>query len=196
MFDLVYPSEPAPLYPRPSVSGTLRPARPKGEIFPLVETSGLVFGQAARSWCHSSAGLLHPVVHLHILDRYSRIYLQKHGSGKENHPGLWDFAVCGHVEYGELALETLYREAAEQLNLRAFTPVLLENYVNEGRSDKEFVFAYAMVGHPELHSYGREVSQGRWWPLEELDQALGKGGFTPTFEAEFASIRTKLFSLL
>ena len=37
MFDLVYPSEPAPLYPRPSIDRPGKQSFPKGEVLPLVE---------------------------------------------------------------------------------------------------------------------------------------------------------------
>ena len=41
-----------------------------------MEPSGLVYGRATRDWCHSGSKVLHPVVHLHIVDRFGNIYLQ------------------------------------------------------------------------------------------------------------------------
>ena len=49
----------------------------KEEIFPLVNDSGEVIGSATRSECHSGTFLLHPVVHLHLLNNKEELYLQK-----------------------------------------------------------------------------------------------------------------------
>ena len=194
--DILYPLEPAPVYPRPSVNRPGKPAVPKGEMLPLVELSGLVYGQATRAWCHSGSKALHPVVHLHIIDRMGRIYLQKRSRTKDLLPGYWDTAVGGHVTYGEQALEALYREAAEELGLHGFNPVFLDNYVYQTQRDSEFVLIYAMVGHPELDPDNAEVSEGKWWTMDEIDAAIGKGVLTPNFESEFSRIRASLQALL
>ncbi len=194
--DILYPLEPAPVFPRPSVNRPGKPAVPKGEMLPLVELSGLVYGQATRTWCHSGSKALHPVVHLHIIDRMGRIYLQKRSRTKDLLPGYWDTAVGGHVTYGEQALEALYREAAEELGLHGFNPVFLDNYVYQTQRDSEFVLIYAMVGHPELDPDNAEVSEGKWWTMDEIDAAIGKGVLTPNFESEFSRIRASLQALL
>ena len=196
MTDLLYPLEPAPVYPRPSIDRPGKPAAAEGEMLPLVEPSGLVYGQAPRAWCHSGARVLHPVVHLHIIDRFGRVFLQKRSLAKDLLPGYWDTAVGGHVTYGEQALEALYREAAEELGLSAFNPIFLDTYTYETERDREFVLIFAMVGHPALDPCNAEVSEGRWWTMAELDAARGKGVLTPNFEAEFPRIREKLLALL
>ncbi|MBP5483866.1 MAG: NUDIX domain-containing protein [Bacteroidales bacterium] len=165
-------------------------------MLPLVELSGLVYGQATRAWCHSGSKALHPVVHLHIIDRMGRIYLQKRSRTKDLLPGYWDTAVGGHVTYGEQALEALYREAAEELGLHGFNPIFLDNYVYQTQRDSEFVLIFAMVGHPDLDPDNAEVSEGKWWTMEEIDAAIGKGVLTPNFESEFSRIRASLLALL
>ena len=111
-------------------------------------------------------------------------------------PGYWDTAVGGHVSYGELAEEALYREAAEELGLTAFNPVFLETSIWETRRDREFVFIFASVGHPALSPENDEVTEGRWWTQKELSAAIGKNLLTPNFEAEFARIQGRLLALL
>ena len=196
MVDLVYPSEPAPVYPRPSVDAPGLPSVSSEEMLPLVEPSGLVYGQATRAWCHGGAKPLHPVVHLHLVDRLGRIFLQKRSMLKDLLPGYWDTAVGGHITYGELAEEALYREAAEELGLTAFNPVALEAYIWQTERDNEYVFVHAMLGHPELHPNAAEVSEGRWWTFEELDRATGQNVLTPNFESEFGRIRKQLQAML
>ena len=196
MLDLVYPPEPAPLYPRPSIDHPGKATVSSGELLPLVQPNGIVYGQACRSWCHGPALPLHPVVHLHILDRLGNLYLQKRASNKDLLPGYWDTAVGGHVSYGESVPEALFREASEELGLVAFNPITLGSYTHQTACDHELVFVHAVVGHPELHPDPAEVSEGRWWTLEELDAAMGKDILTPNFEDEFQRFRTQLLALL
>ncbi len=194
--ELVYPSTTAPVYPRPTVDNPGLPAVSSEEMLPLIEPDGLVYGQATRAYCHSGARVLHPVVHLHLIDREGRIYLQKRSMTKDLLPGYWDTAVGGHVSYGELAVEALYREASEELGLTAFNPVELGTNIWETERDREFVFVYASVGHPDLHPDNDEVTEGRWWTQQELTGAIGQNLMTPNFEAEFARIRGQLLALL
>ena len=196
MFDLVYPSSPAPLYPRPSIDRPGYRPKARGEMLPLIEPSGLVYGQASRAWCHSGSRVLHPVVHLHIIDQEGRIYLQKRSKTKALLPGMWDTAVGGHITYGEYAQESLFREAAEELGLQAFNPVFLGTYTYETERDREFVFIFAMLGHPQLSPDNAEVSEGKWWTLPELEAAFGKGLITPNFESEFPRIKRQLLAML
>ena len=194
--ELVYPLESAPVFPRPTVDNPGHPVVSSEEMLPLIEPSGLVYGQATRAYCHSGARVLHPVVHLHLIDREGRVYLQKRSMTKDLLPGYWDTAVGGHVSYGELAEEALYREAGEELGLTAFNPTLLGTNIWETERDKEFVFVFASVGHPDLHPDNDEVTEGRWWTQEELTAAIGKDILTPNFEAEYARIQGQLLSLL
>lgn len=196
MLDLVYPSSPAPLYPRPSVDSPGKQPASSGEMLPLVEPGGLVYGQATREYCHSGSHVLHPVVHLHIIDHYGRLYLQKRSMTKDLLPGYWDTAVGGHVSYGETILEALYRETSEELGLTAFNPLALGAYIWQTGRDNEYVFVHAMLGHPDLHPNAAEVSEGRWWTFEELDRATGQNVLTPNFESEFGRIRNQLQAML
>ena len=77
MFELVYPSRPAPRIPRPNALSTWDEAPLSSEMLPVIDETGLVVGQATRAYCHSGSKVLHPVVHLQIIDRYSRFISKK-----------------------------------------------------------------------------------------------------------------------
>ena len=196
MMDLLYPADPAPLYPRPSIQRPGKQPVPKGEKVPLVEPSGLVYGQATREWCHGGSKALHPVVHLHIIDRFGRIYLQKRSLTKDFLPGYWDTAVGGHITYGEQAEEALYREAAEELGIQAFNAIPIVSYIYETDRERELIFVYAMIGHPNLDPDNGEVSEGKWWSVEELESAWEKDILTPNLRSEFLRVKDRLLSLL
>ena len=195
MIELIYPYDTAPLIPSPTAD-SLSTGRVSCEYFPVVAPNGTVIGRSAREYCHSGQKPLHPVVHLHIINRYSKIYLQKRSLKKEIQPGKWDTAVGGHVSYGESIAEALYREASEELGLSEFNPIYIETYLFESEIEKEMVNVFAAVGSYELNPDKDEVDEGRWWPVEEIDENLGKGLFTPNFESEYNMIRSSLLALL
>ncbi|MCI2060663.1 MAG: hypothetical protein LKJ87_07415, partial [Bacteroidales bacterium] len=94
MFDLLYPISPAVVLPLPTADAP----KPENnvspvEMLPVIKENGVVYAQASRKYCHSGSMLLHPVVHLHILNRYDQLYLQKRSMKKDLLPGYWDTAV-------------------------------------------------------------------------------------------------------
>lgn len=195
MLELIYPEDMAPMVPPYSIN-TPKEYLTDKEWFPVVEQSGLVIGRAGRKYCHSGAKPLHPVVHLHIMDRFGRLYLQKRAMHKDIQPGKWDTAVGGHVDYGEGILEALYREASEELGFCEFNPVHIITYVFESGIEKELVNVFATVGNFSPVPDKDEVDEGRWWELKEIEENFGKSVFTPNFEQEFARIRGSLAALL
>jgi isopentenyldiphosphate isomerase len=193
--ELIYPYDIAPTIP-PLTAGSIPERAAANEWFPVVEPSGLVVGRSTRQYCHSGAKPLHPVIHIHIIDRFSRIYLQKRSMRKDIQPGKWDTAVGGHVTYGESILEAVYREAYEELGFSEFNPTFIESYQFESEIEKEMVNVFAVVGSYQLHPDLDEVDEGRWWDLKDIDENIGKGIFTPNFESEFTMIRRQLLALL
>jgi len=194
--ELVYPPFPAPRMPRPTAENPSMPLAGREEIFPVVEPGGLVIGQMTRSYAHSGAGLLHPVIHLHILNRLGQLYLQRRSLEKDLLPGYWDTAVGGHVSYGESVREALFREAEEELRFHDFNPIPLDSYVFEGIREKELVHVFACVGDFHPQPDGVEVIAGRFWDMQEIEDNLGKSVLTPNFEGEFVRIHKILESLL
>ncbi len=139
---------------------------------------------------------LHPVVHLHIISRDGSIYLQQRSASKDFLPLKWDTAVGGHVAYGEYVLEALYREASEELRFTDFNPVFITSYVYESERERELVNVFATVGDFILKPDGDEVTDGRYWPPEEIEAATGKSILTPNFESEYHKIKDSLQALL
>ena len=166
------------------------------EMLPIVEPSGLVVAQASRKYCHSGTKVLHPVVHLHIVNREGEVYIQQRSAKKDLLPLKWDTAVGGHISYGEGVAEALYREAGEELHFHDFNPIWLTSYVFESSVERELVNVFATVGDFSPQPDGDEVVAGRYWSPEEIMRNIGKGVFTPNFESEYQPIAAKLQALL
>lgn len=157
------------------------------ELFPIVDCEGNVRGCASRGVCHGGSKLLHPVVHLHLINKYGEVYLQKRPEWKDIQPGKWDTAVGGHVDYGEETEEALYREVWEEIGLTRFSPEYIKSYVFESDREREYVNVYAAVSN-EVPSPSDELEEGKFWSIAEIEASLGKGIFTPNFESEFAGV--------
>lgn len=155
------------------------------EWFDLVDESGRVTGRAPRVVCHSAPGMLHPVVHLHILDGKDRVFLQKRPLSKLIQPGKWDTAVGGHVHSGEKVEDALKREAHEELGLREFRAVLLGVYRWDSEVESELVYLFLARYSGPFDLNPDEVDDGKFWRIRQVRDRMGTGTFTQNFEYEF-----------
>ncbi len=166
------------------------------EWFPLIDEQGKVIGKATRRECHNGSRLLHPVVHLHILNPNGELYLQKRSKDKDIQPGKWDTAVGGHVDYGETTEEALAREVREELGVTRFTPHPAISYIFDSDREQEMVHAFFTIYDGEITIDPVEIEEGRYWTFSEIRQNIGKAVFTPNFEQEFLRIEPMLLKAI
>lgn len=155
------------------------------EQFPLVDEQGNVIGSASRSKCHDGSRLLHPVVHLHIFNSAGDLFLQKRSLTKDVQPGKWDTSSAGHIDCGETADMAVCREASEELGVNIPNPEFLEKYIIENEVERELSYIYRTVYDGEICIDHVEVSDGRFWTLDEIRRNLDSGVFTMNFVSDF-----------
>lgn len=155
------------------------------EIFPLVDEEGNTIGQAPRSVCHDGSKLLHPVIHLHIFNSKGELFLQKRAATKDVQPNRWDASVAGHIDLNEKPDKAVLREASEELGISNITPHYLLKYIIETDRERELSYCFYTIYDGDFHIDNNEVSDGRFWTIEEIQSQLGQHIFTTNFELDF-----------
>lgn len=156
------------------------------EWVPIVDEKGKVIGQAPRSQVHNGSKLLHPVVHMHVINRNKAILLQKRSNSKQIQPNKWDTAVGGHISAGENLEQALKKEAFEEIGLKDFSAKLQTVFKWESDIETELVYLFTTHDFKNFHVSSNEVTEARFWTKKQIENQLGKGIFTPNFEYDFA----------
>jgi isopentenyldiphosphate isomerase len=86
------------------------------ELFDVVDTDDRVIGVARRAQVHAR-GLRHRAVHILVLNREDKVFLQKRSKAKDSHPGKWDSSASGHLDSGEAYAAAAIRELHEELGI-------------------------------------------------------------------------------
>ena len=155
------------------------------EIFPLVDEEGKVIGQAPRSICHDGTKLLHPVIHLHIFNTEGKLFLQKRSKTKDIQPDKWDSSVGGHIDLGESPEAAAIREGREELGVKGIQPHYITKHIIETEVERELTYCFYVVYDGDFFIDKIEVTDGRFWTIDEIQAQLGKDVFTPNFELDF-----------
>jgi isopentenyldiphosphate isomerase/intracellular septation protein A len=159
------------------------------EWVPLVDEQGKIVGQAPRSQVHNGSKLLHPVVHLHVLNHNKLVLLQKRPMSKQIQPGKWDTAVGGHISAGETLEDALKKEAFEEIGLTGFSAKLLNVYKWESEVEAELVYLFTTFDFKNVKVQSAEVEEIMFWTKNQIEDQLGKNIFTPNFEHEFGILK-------
>lgn len=170
-----------------------QPVAEPEEWLPLVNEQGGIIGKAPRSACHRGERLLHPVVHLHVLNSQRHVYLQKRPMNKLVQPGKWDTAVGGHISAGETLETALKREAWEEIGLREFSARLVKTYRWDSSIESELVYVFVSHDYKSIHLHSDEVEEGRFWTPKQIESNIGNEVFTPNFEHEYQMLRKEIF---
>lgn len=159
------------------------------EWVPLVDEQGKITGRAPRSQVHNGSKLLHPVVHLHVLNSTKNLLLQKRPVTKQIQPGKWDTAVGGHISAGETLEKALEKEAFEEIGLKGFSAKLQKVYRWESEVEAELVYLFTTFDFKNVKVQSDEVEEIRFWTKNQIEKQIGQGVFTPNFEYEFGLLK-------
>lgn len=104
------------------------------EFLPVVNERGIIVGRALHMELHKGNKILHPVVHLHVI----------------NNKGEVVYRYWWHVAFGDTPEKTLKRKLTETLGLSGVKPKLKKQYTRETKAEKELVFVYVINSDENL----------------------------------------------
>ena len=104
------------------------------EFLPIVNERGNIVGRAMYVELHNGNKMLHPVAHLHVVNR------------KGETTGLYWW----HVAFGDTPEKTLKRKMAETLGLSGVSHKLKRQYIREAKTEKELVYVFTVVSEADL----------------------------------------------
>jgi len=151
------------------------------EWFDVVDQNDKVIGRATREEAHAR-GLLHRAVHIMVFNSRGELFVQKRALTKDENPGLLDTSSAGHVSAGDDYVQTAHRELEEELGIKAElrffskVPACIE-------TAWEHLEVFTCVSDQNIVIDKNEISEGRFWTLEELRNALNerRHEFTSSF---------------
>ena len=155
------------------------------EIIDIVDEHNRIVGSAYRSQCHGNPLLSHQAVHVLVLNPSNEIFLQKRSMRKEIQPGKWDTSVGGHLQCGEDYESAAYREMEEELGIQGLAVTRLYRYRYSNCIETEYIQTFMACCPGKIVPNPEEISEGRYWKPDAVEEKLGSGIFTPNFEMEW-----------
>jgi isopentenyl-diphosphate Delta-isomerase len=143
------------------------------DIFDIVDENDCVTGSAPRSVVHSQR-LRHRAVHILLKNNAEEYFLQKRSPLKDKNPNRWDSSCSGHVDSGEDYDIAAVRELQEELGVCVALSRLSKVMKLEAQRETgmEFVWVYTGVHEGPFVLCPEEISDGRFWQREEVEQAM------------------------
>lgn len=153
-----------------------------GEWFDVVDQDDKVIGRASREEAHEK-GLLHRAVHIMVFNVAGELFIQKRVLTKDENPGLLDTSSAGHVSSGDDYSSTAHRELEEELGIKADLKFFAKISACL-ETAWEHLEVFTCVTDQDIVIDKNEISEGRYWPLEELRKSLMESPdeFTSSFK--------------
>lgn len=139
------------------------------ESFDVVDENDRVVGRRTRSDVHRLK-LLHRSVHVLVFNRSGQVFLQKRSTTKDEHPGVWDASISGHVDAGETYDACAVREACEELGLiLESAPQRLFKINACIDTGYEFTWVYRVEAEGPFTLHTEEIERGGWFAVAQVD---------------------------
>ena len=162
------------------------------ELLPEIDEKGKIISIHPRSKFHNNDDkkMLHPVIHVHVINSKGEIYLQKRPMNKIVQPGKWDTAVGGHISAGENIEQALIRETSEEIGLENLNYNFIKQYIWETEIERELVYLFVSKTDKNPIPNTNELDGGKFWSFQEIEENFTKNIFTPNFLNELQLIKT------
>lgn len=168
------------------------------EYLNWVNEDGSLVGKIEREDAHNGRNKsVHSVIHLYIVNSEKKILMQKRSMNKSVQPGKWDTSVGGHIVYKDTPVETMIKEANEELGIKIRT--CCSNYViytgdkyfHDFHTEREFIYCSFMEKDIDIKNMRLpfdEVDEVKYMSIKEIDKLIKEGKVTDSFALDFPSL--------
>ena len=122
-------------------------------------------------------GIYHPGADVWIINSENKLLIQKRSPEKKFEPNVWAM-TGGTVIYGEIPVETVAREANEELGIEIPQDQL--KLVTKFKTGNVWVMAFILRNNYDITKMTfqeEEVSTAKWATIEEVDEIFESGNF-------------------
>jgi isopentenyl-diphosphate delta-isomerase len=150
----------------------------KEEILDIVDIDENVIGQIARNDSYRVAteklGYIR-VADLFLINSSGKIWVPIRTADKVIAPNGYDFSVGGHVESGDNYIQTLIREAKEEINLDIDKKDIefISNVTYEENGYKQNIYLFKTDATPEFNP--NDFISAEWLTPAELIKSIDNG---------------------
>jgi len=161
------------------------------EFFDIVDEKGGIIGKKTRNECHNGSKLLHPVVHVHIINSKKMILLQKRALSKDIQPGKWDTSVGGHIQSGERVKNAILRESFEETGIKINPDniIFIKKYIFESDIERELVYTHIYYFDGPVKFQESEIDEVMFFTKNDVGKLINENKTTPNFNKEFLILK-------
>jgi isopentenyl-diphosphate delta-isomerase type 1 len=162
------------------------------EMLEIINADGDTIGISSRSEIHGNPSLMHRVVHVLVFNDNGELLLQKRSINKDVAPGMWDTSLGGHVAPGEDIIYAAKREMEEELGVLPDKLEPIYTFVYKNDYEIELVFTHRCVHNGPFPFDMEEIDDVKFWSMDKIKKAIGKGLLSNNFEVEFEKYQESL----
>jgi isopentenyl-diphosphate delta-isomerase len=121
-------------------------------------------------------GLIRRIARVFVFNDQGQLYMQKRSPSMLTYPNTWDQSAGGHVDEGESYETAAARELEEELGIKGVKLEKVSKFYIEEREGKrlsrQFNCLFTTSYNGEITLDKEEISGGRWFSFEEIDQMI------------------------
>lgn len=152
-------------------------------LIDVIDENGNLTGQQKTKPEIHEQGLWHKSAHIWIYNSKGEVFLQLRAKDKDSYPGLLDISAAGHVDSGELPIETAVRELKEEIGL-SINPEQLElinvikvsTFIEDANwqdNEIDYVYFYKFDGDiNDLSFEDHEVEKMEIIPIDKFEKDI------------------------
>lgn len=149
------------------------------ELWEVLDDKGNPTGEIMEKYDQRvfDRGLYHLGTDVWIINSENKILIQKRAENKKLEPNVWAM-TGGSVILGENSLETIVREAKEELDITIDSNKL--KLFTKFKTGNVWIYAYILKNDYDISKMNfqkEEVSDAKWATWDEIDELVKEGKF-------------------